>query len=49
VAVLIHRLEEQDELDARYGFVPLEGAAEGGPQRMFLDIRTIRGAVKSQR
>jgi GNAT superfamily N-acetyltransferase len=33
----------------RYGFVPLEGAAEGGPQRMFLDIRTIRGAVKRQR
>jgi GNAT superfamily N-acetyltransferase len=33
----------------RYGFVPLEGAAEGGPQRMFLDIRTIRGAAKSRR
>jgi hypothetical protein len=27
----------------------LEGAAEGGPQRMFLDIRTIRGAAKSRR
>lgn len=33
---------------ARYGFVALEGAAEGAPQRMFLDIRTIRMALKSQ-
>ena len=32
---------------ARYGFVPLEGAAPGGPQRMFLDIRTIRMALKT--
>ncbi len=32
---------------ARYGFVALEGAAESGPQRMFLDIRTIRLALKS--
>ncbi len=31
---------------ARYGFVPLEGAPEGRPQRMFLDIRTIRMAIK---
>src|ERR1700690_93891 len=30
---------------ARYGFVPIEGAAEGGPQRMFLDIRTVRAAL----
>lgn len=29
-----------------YGFVALEGAAESGPQRMFLDIRTIRMALK---
>lgn len=38
----------QDRTDwyARYGFVPLEGAAESGPQRMFLDIRTLRLAVK---
>jgi predicted N-acetyltransferase YhbS len=27
---------------AKYGFVPIEGAAEGGPQRMFLDVRTVR-------
>src|SRR5882757_7479879 len=32
---------------ARYGFVPLEGAVEDGPQRMFLDIRTIRMALKT--
>jgi GNAT superfamily N-acetyltransferase len=31
---------------ARYGFVPIEGAAEGGPQRMFLDIRTVRAALR---
>src|ERR1700682_4896970 len=30
---------------ARYGFVPIEGAAAGGPQRMFLDVRTIRAAL----
>jgi GNAT superfamily N-acetyltransferase len=32
---------------ARYGFVPIEGAAEGGPQRLFLDIRTLRAAAPS--
>jgi GNAT superfamily N-acetyltransferase len=38
----------RDRVDwyARYGFIPLEGAAEGGPQRMYLDIRTIRQALK---
>jgi GNAT superfamily N-acetyltransferase len=30
---------------ARYGFVPIAGASEGGPQRMFLDIRTVRAAL----
>ena len=29
---------------ARYGFILLEGAAASGPQRMFLDVRTIRRA-----
>jgi GNAT superfamily N-acetyltransferase len=29
---------------AKYGFVPIEGAARKGPQRMFLDIRTVRAA-----
>ena len=39
----------RDKIDwyARYGFVPLEGAAERGLQRRFLDIRTVRLAVKS--
>lgn len=32
---------------ARYGFVPIEGAVAEGPQRMFLDIRTIRNAMRS--
>jgi GNAT superfamily N-acetyltransferase len=38
----------RDRMDwyARYGFVALEGAAESRPQRMFLDIRTIRMALK---
>jgi predicted N-acetyltransferase YhbS len=31
---------------AQYGFVPIEGAAESGPQRMFLDIRTVRVALQ---
>jgi len=30
---------------ARYGFAPIEGSADNGPQRMFLDIRTIREAI----
>jgi len=29
----------------RYGFIPIEGAEEDGPQRMFLDIRTLRAAL----
>jgi GNAT superfamily N-acetyltransferase len=31
---------------ARYGFVPLEGATVGHSKRMYLDIRTIRLALK---
>lgn len=30
---------------ARYGFVPLEGPATTSPQKMFLDVRTIRRAT----
>src|SRR5258708_3989236 len=39
----------RDRIDwyARYGFVPIEGASKDGPQRMFLDIRTIRAAKRS--
>jgi GNAT superfamily N-acetyltransferase len=37
-----------DRLDwyARYGFVALEGGVPGGPQRMFLDLRTVRMALR---
>jgi hypothetical protein len=31
---------------ARYGFVTLEGAAASGPQRMYLDISSVRMALK---
>ena len=33
---------------AKYGFIPIEGAAKDGPQKMFLDIRTIRAALKNE-
>jgi GNAT superfamily N-acetyltransferase len=40
----------RDRIDwyARYGFVALEGGAASGPQRMFLDIRTVRMALKGK-
>lgn len=31
---------------AKYGFIPIEGAAKDEPQKMFLDVRTIRMALK---
>lgn len=31
----------------QYGFIPIFGAAETAPQRMFLDIRTIRMALET--
>jgi GNAT superfamily N-acetyltransferase len=34
---------------AKYGFVPIEGASEDGPQKMFLDLRTIRAALEPDR
>jgi GNAT superfamily N-acetyltransferase len=33
----------------QYGFVPIEGAAPSGPQRLFLDIRTLRAAMMAAR
>ncbi|MGA3325607.1 MAG: GNAT family N-acetyltransferase [Terriglobia bacterium] len=38
----------QDRIDwyARYGFVALEGGDPSRPQRMFLDIRTVRRALE---
>lgn len=34
---------------AKYGFVPIEGAVEGGPLKMFLDIRMIRAALSAEK
>jgi GNAT superfamily N-acetyltransferase len=31
---------------ARYGFVAIEGATETGPQKMFLDMRTVRSSLR---
>jgi GNAT superfamily N-acetyltransferase len=31
---------------ARYGFVPIDGGTKGRPQRMFLDMRTVRAALR---
>src|SRR5215469_13390637 len=31
---------------AKYGVLPIEGAAEGGPKRIFLDVRTVRAALR---
>ena len=31
---------------SRYGFVPIESGARSGPQRMFLDMRTVRAALQ---
>lgn len=31
---------------AKYGFLPIEGGPETGPQKMFLDVRTIRAALE---
>lgn len=38
----------RDKIDwyAKYGFIPIEGGREDGPQKMFLDIRTIRAAMQ---
>jgi GNAT superfamily N-acetyltransferase len=32
---------------AKYGFIPIEGTAKDGTRKMFLDVRTIRAALKS--
>jgi GNAT superfamily N-acetyltransferase len=32
---------------ARYGFVPIEGGAATGPQRMFLDVRTVLACLRT--
>ena len=44
--IITDAYRERTDWYARYGFIPLEGAAETGPHRMFLDIRTLRLALK---
>ena len=43
-AVITDAYREQIGWYARYGFVALEGSVEERPQRMYLDIRTLRMA-----
>ena len=45
--IITDAYRERVDWSARYGFVALEGPAASGPQPMFLDIRTIRMALKS--
>jgi GNAT superfamily N-acetyltransferase len=33
---------------AKYGFILIEGGLESGPQKMFLDVRTIRAAMAGE-
>lgn len=47
--IIADAYRDRVEWYARYGFLPIEGAAEDGPQRMFLDIRTLRAAVEAAR
>jgi GNAT superfamily N-acetyltransferase len=44
--IITDAYRERTDWYARYGFIALEGSAETGPQRMFLDIRTLRLALK---
>lgn len=44
--IITDACRERTDWYARYGFIPLKGAAETGPHRMFLDIRTLRLALK---
>jgi GNAT superfamily N-acetyltransferase len=43
--ILTDAYSEKASWYARYGFVPLEGAAASAPHKMFLDVRTIRRAL----
>jgi GNAT superfamily N-acetyltransferase len=47
--IITDAYKERIDWYARYGFVPLEVTAETGPQRMFLDIRTLRQALNQAR
>ena len=43
-SIITDTVRDRVSWNARYGFVSIEGAAATGPQRMFLDVRTIRAA-----
>ncbi len=47
--IITDAYRDRIEWYARYGFVSLEGTSETGPLRMFLDIRTLRQALKQAR
>ena len=47
--IITDAYRERIDWYARYGFVPLAGTAETGTPRMFLDIRTLRQALKQAR
>jgi len=44
--IITDAYRERTSWYARYGFVPIEGAAEHGPQKMYLDLRTVRAALR---
>jgi hypothetical protein len=39
---------EQVDWYAKFGFIPIEDVAANGPQKMLLDMRTIRAAVQGE-
>ena len=44
-AIVTDAYQDRVSWYAKYGFVPIEGMAPDGPQRMFLDMRTVRAAL----
>ncbi|HET9401132.1 MAG TPA: GNAT family N-acetyltransferase [Candidatus Acidoferrales bacterium] len=45
--IITDAYQERKAWYVRYGFIPIEGGPESRPQRMFLDIRTLRLASQS--
>jgi GNAT superfamily N-acetyltransferase len=46
--IITDAYRDKVEWYARYGFVPIEGAAENGPQKMFFDVRTLKAAAQQR-
>ena len=44
--IIVDAYQHKVDWYARYGFVPIDGAAKDGPQKMFLDVRTLRVALQ---